>query len=107
MGEACADLAGSNEMGVRPGYVAGFEESQHAQAVFEVALLHAVDARLLQDAGGAVEPPATTAEVAFEPKALGELGAEVRGPVHRALARADLVRLRPQWAKASSSWPVR
>ena len=106
VGEAGPDLAGLDEMGVRAGDVAGLEDPQHRQAVFEVALLDAVDARLLQQAGGAVDPAAAAAEVAFEAEALGELRPEVRRPVHRAVGQQSWW-ARTQWAKPSSSWPVR
>ena len=84
VGEACTDLAGLHEVRVRPRDVAGFEEPQHPQAVLEVALLDAVDARVLQEAAGAVDPAAAPGEVALEAEALRELDPEVRRPVHLA-----------------------
>ena len=65
-----------------PGDVAGLEDPQHAEPVFEVALLDAVDVRLVEQPGGAIDPASAPAEVAFEPEALGELSPEVRRPVH-------------------------
>ena len=77
-----------------------------AEPVFEVALLDAVDGRLVEEPRGAIDPAAATSEVAFEPEALGEPRAEVRRTVH---APSSMQRwcARAHTANPSSSWPVR
>ena len=91
MREAGADLAGLDEVGVRAGDVAGLEEPHHREPVLEVALLDAVDAGVLEQASGAVDPASAAAEVALEAEPLREPHPEVRRPVHRALVDAQLV----------------
>lgn len=91
VGETGGDLARLGEVGMRPGHVAGLEEPHHRQSVFEVALLDTVDARLFQEASGAIDPPPAPGQVALEPDPLGDLPPEIRRPVQRALIDADLV----------------
>ena len=56
MGEAGPDLAGVDEMGVRTRQVTGLEDPKHPQPVLEVALLDAVDVRLVREAGRSDRP---------------------------------------------------
>ena len=84
MGETGTDLAGSDEVVVGPRQVAGFEDPEHAQTPFEIALLDAVDTRFVQEASDPVDPTAATAEVSFEPESLGDLAPEVCRPVQLA-----------------------
>ena len=91
MDVAGADLAGLDEAGARAGDVAGLEEPHHRQPVFEVALLDAVDARVVEQASRAVDPTSATAEVSLEAESLPESHPEVRRPVHCAFVDAHLV----------------
>ena len=87
VGEARADLAGVHEMGVGTRDVTGLEDPEHAEPVFEVALLDAVDVGVIQEPGRAIDPAAAPAEITFEPVALSELPPEVRRPVEGAVGQ--------------------
>ena len=96
MREARADLAGLDEAGVRAGNVAGLEEPQHREAVLEVALLDAVDVRVVKQASRAVDPAAAAAEVALEAEPLGELASRSAPPgAPRLSSMQHLVRPHP------------
>ena len=56
VGEAGTDLAGVDEVGVRTRDVTGLEDPQHPQPPLEVALLDAVDVRLVQEPGACGRP---------------------------------------------------
>jgi hypothetical protein len=64
--------------------------------MFEIALLDAVDARVVQEASDPIDPSATTAEVPLEPEALGDPSPEVRRPVHGTIGDAPLVGANPE-----------
>jgi hypothetical protein len=96
VGEAGADLASVDEVGVRPPDVTGLEDPEHAEPPFEVPLFDAVDVRLFEEPRCAIDPAPAPAQVALEPEALSELAAEVRRAVHGTVGQADLVGSHPQ-----------
>ena len=93
--EARTDLAGLDELAVRAGNVAGLEEPHHREPVLEVALLDAVDVRIVEEACAAVDPAAAAAEVTLEAEALRDPRPEVRRPVDGAVVDAQLVGAHP------------
>ena len=72
-----------------------------AEPVFEVALLDAVDVRVVQEPGGAVDPASAAAEVALEPEALGELRSRSTPPGARRLRS-----MQTWWARTQRAKPV-
>ncbi len=95
MSEAGSDLAGVDEMSVRARQITGLEDAEHPQPVLEVALLDAVDVRLFEKPGAAIDPAPAAAPVSFEPETLGQLPSEDRRPVHGAIGQTDLVGSHP------------
>src|SRR5262249_53541394 len=95
MGEPGADLPRVHEVAVGTGQVAGLEDAQHASSVFDIAGFDTVDARILEQPGGPVDPAAAATDIALEAETLGELDAEVRGPMHLTPVCAELVRAHP------------
>src|SRR5262249_2715705 len=95
MCEACADLARLHELRVRARNISRSEQSHHRQSVLEVTLLNAVDARVLEQTCGALDPSLAPTEVAFETETLREARTEVRGAVDRALTDACLMGAHP------------
>ena len=77
MGEAGTDLAGSDEVVVRPARSPTSKIRSMPRPHSRQALLDAVDARFVQEASDPVDPTAATAEVSFEAESLGDLAPEV------------------------------